>query len=109
MTMCMNYKNSNNKHIEDFIRRCLLTTSNNNVMYDLIQSYELKGIINYHIDYPNFNMMSLVDDEHDFLVDSTNEETKKRNKQVLDNYYNQKEEKCKLKYKKIIAKRGVNK
>ena len=99
MTMVRNYRNSNNKQLEDFIRRCLLTTSNNNVMYDLMQSHELKGIISYHIDYPNFNMMSLIDDEHDFLVDSANEETRKRNKQVLENYYNKEEEKSKIKVK----------
>ena len=97
MAMCENYKNPDNKHLEDFISRCLFRTSNSTCMWNIMSSRETKVMIDYQIDYPDKNMLSIVDDEHDFLIESPYKDTIERNKRVLESYHSKKKKSLKEK------------
>ena len=95
LKMCKNYKNSDNKHLEDFINRCLVITSNSECMKVLWYRLRKK------IDYPTISMISTENDEFDFLLDSPYTETKERNKRVLASYHMDDS------YKKLNAKQKI--
>ena len=99
MNMCETYKNPDNKHLQDFINRCLYKTSNSSCIWDL----RLDLYYDHNkIEYPSHDLFSLIDDEHDFLLESQYKDTIERNKRVLESYHNI-EEKVSLK-QKILEK-----
>lgn len=86
MEMCSNYVNSNNEHLQDFIRRCLFRTSNSHTFWDWKGNLEFKhGNLKY--EYPIIKLSSLEDDEFDHNLYSTRKETIERNNKVLENYH----------------------
>lgn len=87
MDMCQNYSNSNNKHLQDFMNRCLYRTSNSTCLCNWRMSQYFKSIIDYQIQYPTTNLFSLTDDEFDITLDSPYKSTKVRNARVLENYH----------------------
>lgn len=87
MDMCKNYSNSNNKHLQDFMNRCLYRTSNSTCLYNWRMSQYFKSIIDYQIQYPTTNLFSLTDDEFDSTLESPYKNTKVRNARVLENYH----------------------
>lgn len=87
MNMCKNYSNTNNYVLQDFINRCLLKTSNSFYLWDRRSSFQTKVMIDYQIEYPDYDMNSIKCDEFDFVLDSPYENTKKRNEEVLNNYH----------------------
>lgn len=89
MDMCQNYSNDKNKHLQDFFNRCLYRTSNSTCLWDWRGTLYYKHIIDTQIEYPSIDMISIEDDEYDFLLDSSKEETKQRNATILENYHKQ--------------------
>lgn len=87
MDMCKNYSNSNNKHLQDFMNRCLYRTSNSACLDDWRMSQHFKSIIDFQIQYPNADLFSLTDDEFDFILESSYKDTKETNSKVLENYH----------------------
>ena len=81
LKMCKDYRNSNDKILQDFINRCLVKTSDHECMGVLWRR------LNNKIDYPVTNMISIDDDEFDFTLNSAYTETKERNKRVLASYH----------------------
>ena len=86
MDMCLEYTNEDNKHLEDFINRCLYRTSNSATLEDWKSSLRFKHA-NYQFEYPTKNMFSLVDDEFDEYLYATGKTTIQRNKITLENYH----------------------
>lgn len=84
LNLCKNYTNSDNAHLQDFINRCLYSTSCESCFNKLrySESYEDK------VQYPNHDLYSIDDDETDFILDSPFEKTRKNNDIVLKNYHN---------------------
>lgn len=107
MDMCKKYSNSKNYHLQDFMNRCLFRTSNSDCLCDWRSSFDYKSIIDFRIEYPNFNMISTDCDEFDFILESPFEDTKKRNARVLESYHKKQiEEKKTTKFgfkKKILS------
>ena len=105
MEMCSNYVNSNNEHLQDFIRRCLFRTSNNHTFWDWKGNLEFKhGNLKYV--YPTIKLSSLEDDEFDYNLYSTRKETIEKNNRVLENYHKPQiiEEQLTLSFKDKILK-----
>lgn len=87
MDMCKNYSNSNNKHLQDFLNRCLYKTSNSTCLGNLRRRQHFKSIIDYQIQYPTTDLFSLTDDEFDITLESPYKDTKVRNAKTLENYH----------------------
>ncbi|MDO4962656.1 MAG: hypothetical protein Q4E75_00935 [bacterium] len=104
MDMCKNYSNPDNEHLQDFINRCLYKTSNSKCLYNWRTSQYFKSIIDYRIQYPSSDLFSLTDDEFDFTLESPYEETRKRNRGVLENYHKDKIEETKSQDNKLKSK-----
>ena len=90
MNMCKEYNDPNNKHLTDFINRCLFRTSNSQCLWNWRTSLEYKSIIDFQIQYPTTDLFSLTDDEFDFTLESPYKDTKERNARVLENYHKEK-------------------
>lgn len=90
MDMCKEYNDPNNKHLTDFINRCLFRTSNSACIEEWRANLRFKSIIDFQIQYPTTNLFSLTDDEFDFLLDSSCKNTRERNAMVLENYHKKK-------------------
>lgn len=90
MNMCKNYSSSNNKHLVDFINRCLYRTSNITCLDEWRMSHHFKSIIDYQIQYPTTNLFSLTDDESDLTLDSPYQNTREKNAKMLERYHSEK-------------------
>lgn len=90
MDMCKKYLNSENKHLQDFINRCLYNTSNKACLDTWRSDYHFKSTIDFRIQYPTTDLFSLNDDEFDFILDSPYKDTKERNASILENYHKEK-------------------
>ena len=105
--LCKQYKNEYNKRLESFINVDLLNTSNKEIFIKWSLLIYVRPD-NLHIEYPNKNLNSLEDDEFDLTLDdrSLYEETKRRNKKVLENYHKEieepKESKIKILFNKLF-------
>lgn len=80
MQLCKNFLNSDNSALQDFINRCLFKTSNSFYIWDRRNCFQTKVVIDYQIEYPNYDMNSIKCDEFDFVLDSPYEKTKKEMK-----------------------------
>lgn len=87
MDMCSNYINNENKHLQDFINRCLYRTSNSTSHSNWRTCLQYK-IANARYEYPQINLSSLEDDEFDETLYSTYKDTIEKNKRILESYHN---------------------
>ena len=78
MELCKKYSNENNNHLQLFINRCLFETSNIACFDNWLSKYDEKYLLDYRIKYPSYDMFSLTDDKFDLLLDSSQEEIKKK-------------------------------
>ena len=87
MDLCQNYKNENNPHLQDFFNRCVYRTSNISTVdhWRLSQKFEYKRVFTC----PNIKMDSLVDDEFDNNLFSSEEKTNLRNQEIAESYHKQ--------------------
>lgn len=87
MDLCKNYKNENNPHLQDFFNRCIYITSNISTVehWRLSQQFEYRRVFTY----PTIKMDSLVDDEFDNNLFSSEEKTNIRNQEIAANYHKQ--------------------
>lgn len=90
MDLCKSYVNPNNKHLQDFINRCLYETSNVRRLEDLRVSKQFKVLIGCRIEYPTVDLFSLTNDEFDLTLESPLEDTKETNARVLESYHKEK-------------------
>lgn len=111
MDLCKNYKNENNPHLEDFLNRCIYKTSNISTVdhWRMNQEFEYRRVFTY----PKVKMHSLEDDEFDYNLRSSEEETNKRNQEIVESYHKPKqEEQSQIKlsfWKKLFSKNKISK
>ena len=88
MNLCKNYINPDNKHLQDFMNRCLYRTSNSACIDDwrITQYYQNS----HQIQYPAKDLFSIVDDEFDFTLEGKYAQTKSWNERMLENYHKKK-------------------
>lgn len=91
MDMCKDYKNNQNKHLQDFFNRCLYRTSNSYCIQRWRCTLEFKHG-NARFIYPTIDMFSLIDDEFDENLYSTYAKTIEKNNRVLESYHKTKEQ-----------------
>ncbi len=87
MNMCRNYSNDQNTHLSDFIKICLLNTSNSSCLENWRDHLEFKKIHNTKFEYPTVNLSSLEDDEFDENLYSDCEDTIIKNEITLLSYH----------------------
>lgn len=87
MELCKNYKNEDNPHLQDFLNRCVFKTSNSTTVWHwrLSQHFEHRKVFTY----PTIKMDSLVDDEFDNNLFSSEEKTNIRNQEIAESYHKQ--------------------
>ena len=103
--LCKEYKNDYNKRLEGFINIDLLNNSNKETLEKWNRLLHSK-LNNLQLPYPNKNLHSIEDEEFDCILDnkSSYEETRRRNKKVLENYHKVQEEKQENKIKTLIKR-----
>lgn len=91
MNMCKHYINIKNLHLQDFMNRCLFRTSNSTCLWNWRCSLEYKSILDFRIEYPKTDMLSIECDEFDMIIDSRCQDTKEINSRILENYHKDRE------------------